>query len=182
MTDGSSGKTSFARKVCLVGDPAAGKTSLVRRFVIDKYDDSYIQTMGAKVMKKNVQIRSNSKSCDVTLMIWDVMGQKHFRIIESVAFQHIAGAMVVCDMTRKSTLDNVNYWMEAIERVAGKVPVIIMANKMDLLNDAEFSENDVAKVSLEFGATFFVTSAKTGENVETAFASLAKSAMKEGCD
>jgi len=173
---------AFTKKVCLVGDPAVGKTSLVRRFVIDKYDDAYIQTLGAKVMKKEVQVRGRGKSCDVTMMIWDVMGQKHFRIIESVAFQHIAGAMVVCDMTRRSTLDNVSYWIEALERVGGKVPLIIMANKMDLLNEAEFSENDVAKFALEHGATFFVTSAKTGENVESAFTSLAKSAMKEGCE
>jgi len=169
---------SYSKKVCLVGDPEVGKTSLVRRFVIDKYDDAYIQTIGAKVMKKNVQIRMGEKAYDVTLMLWDVMGQKHFKIIESVAFQHIAGAFVVCDMTRKTTMENVKYWVDALQNVAGKTPVIILANKVDLSNQAEYEEGDVAKKAAELGAEYYMTSARTGENVERAFASLAKVTLK----
>jgi small GTP-binding protein len=171
-------KVAYVRKVCLVGDPAVGKTSLVRRFVIDKYDDSYIQTIGAKVIKKTVRLDDGGQVRDVTLMIWDVMGQKHFRIIESVAFQHIAGAMVVCDVTRRSTLENVGYWLDALRSVSGRVPAIIMANKSDLLASAEFGEDDVARVAAEAGAEHFVTSAKTGENVESAFASLARQSLE----
>jgi small GTP-binding protein len=170
----------FRKKVCLVGDPATGKTCLVHRFVIDKYDDSYIQTIGAKVMKKEVQVRDGKKAYDVTMMLWDVMGQKHYRIIESVAFQQIQGVMVVCDVTRKSTLDNVNYWVEAVQRISGKVPVIIMGNKVDLEDLAEFSEKDVVKKAQSIGAAHFMTSAKTGANVEKAFAMLARLSLKWG--
>jgi small GTP-binding protein len=176
MTPGDT--ASYTKKVCLVGDPEVGKTSLVRRFVIDKYDDAYIQTIGAKVTKKNVQVKANENTYDVTLMLWDVMGQKHFKIIESVAFQHIQGAFVVCDMTRKSTLDNVKYWVDALQKVGGKTPIIILANKIDLSNLAEYEENDVARVAAELGAQYYTTSAKTGANVEKAFSALAKASLK----
>ncbi|MBI5000154.1 MAG: GTP-binding protein [Euryarchaeota archaeon] len=172
------GVTSYTRKVCLVGDPAVGKTSLVRRFVIDKYDDSYIMTLGAKVMKKNVILDAEGKKADVTLMIWDVMGQKHFKIIESVAFKHIQAAFIVCDMTRRSTLDNIRYWAEALREVSGKVPLIILVNKIDIANQAELNEQDVQKAAAGFNAQYFMTSAKTGDNVEKAFSTLAKLALK----
>ena len=172
------GLASYTRKVCLVGDPAVGKTSLVRRFVIDKYDDSYIMTLGAKVMKKNVIVDSGGQKSDVTLMIWDVMGQKHFKIIESVAFKHIQAAFIVCDLTRRSTLDNIHYWVEALQGVSGKVPLIILVNKIDIANQAEITEQDVQKAAADFNAQYFMTSAKTGDNVEKAFSALARMTLK----
>jgi small GTP-binding protein len=172
------GVSSYTRKVCLVGDPAVGKTSLVRRFVIDKYDDSYIMTLGAKVMKKNVIVDSAGQKSDVTLMIWDVMGQKHFKIIESVAFKHIQAAFIVCDLTRRSTLDNIRYWAEALQGVSGKVPLVLLVNKIDIANQAELNEQDVQKAAADFNAQYFMTSAKTGDNVEKAFSALAKLALK----
>lgn len=168
--------TKFVRKVCLVGDPAVGKTSLVRRFVLDQYDDSYIMTLGAKVMKKEVSLTHDDRDFIVTLMIWDVMGQKHFKIIESVAFEHVAGALVVCDLTKKETLENVPYWIEALTNISGQIPIILLANKSDL--EAAYTEEDIRGVAAKYDNTFFYTSAKTGENVEAAFAKLADFCLK----
>lgn len=166
----------YVKKVCLIGDPAVGKTSLTRRFVLDKYNDSYISTIGAKVMKKEVEM-GDEEDTQVTLMIWDVMGHKHFRIIESVAFEHVKGALIICDLTRKDTLDNVFYWIEALTSISGKVPIIILANKRDL-GESEFDEKDIKEVADKWNAKYFLTSAKTGENVEEAFKLLAKSCIE----
>ena len=168
----------YVRKICLVGDPAVGKTSLVRRFVLDKYDDAYISTLGAKVMKKDVNILHDGKDYLMSLMLWDVMGQKHFRIIESVAFQHVSAGIIVCDLTRKSTLDNLNYWIEALISISGKIPLIILANKSDLHNDAEFDEGMLRDISSELESLYTMTSAKTGENVEAAFSMIAELCLK----
>jgi len=164
----------YVRKVCLVGDPAVGKTSLVRRFVLDQYDDSYISTLGAKVMKKDVDLSFDDIDYLMSLMLWDVMGQKHFRIIESVAFQHVSCALIVCDLTRKETFDNLSYWIEALTNISGRIPLIILANKSDLKNDIEVNEDMIIEFSEKFDSTYFMTSAKDGTNVETAFKKLAE--------
>ena len=169
----------FVRKVCLVGDPEVGKTCLVRKFVIDKFDDSYIMTMGAKVMKKEAKAEIGGEEHDVNLMIWDVMGQKHFRIIESVAFEHVASALVVCDLTRKSTAENIDYWIEALTNISGDIPIIILANKNDLMDDAEYGEELVAEIAAKHNASFYITSAKTGIGIEDAFAELAKLSIQK---
>ena len=66
-----------SKKIVVLGDPAVGKTSLIRRFVINAFDDKYLTTIGAKIVKKEVQLRSGGAKpdIDVTLMIWDVAGQ-----------------------------------------------------------------------------------------------------------
>ena len=171
MTDDEPKK--FVKKVCLVGDPEVGKTSLVRKYVLDSYDDAYIQTLGAKVMKKEVTIKPEKEVIYVTMMLWDVMGQKHFRIIESVAFEHVSSAFVVCDVTRRSTLDNISYWVKALTDISGDIPVIILANKSDLKDEAEFTEDDLKKIADEYNGVYFMTSAKTGNRVEEAFSKLA---------
>ncbi|MCK5038313.1 MAG: GTP-binding protein [Thermoplasmata archaeon] len=172
----------FVRKVCLVGDPEVGKTCLVRKFVIDKFDDSYIMTMGAKVMKKECKAEIKGEEHDVNLMIWDVMGQKHFRIIESVAFEHVAGAMIVCDLTRKSTAENIGYWIEALTSISGDIPLIILANKNDLADEAEYGEELVAEIAAKYDASFYMTSALTGVGIEDAFAELARLSIKKNFD
>ena len=71
---------TFKKKICLLGDPAVGKTSLIKRFVYDEFDDKYISTLGAKVSKKDLQINILRKSnepinVNMNLSIWDILGQ-----------------------------------------------------------------------------------------------------------
>src|SRR5436309_1950018 len=91
------------RKILLLGDGAVGKTSLIRRFVVDKFSDDYITTIGTKVTKKDLRIESPSKATDMTFMIWDVLGQKGYRGIQESSFQGAKGALLVYDVTRPET-------------------------------------------------------------------------------
>ncbi len=164
-------------KVCLVGEAAVGKTSLIRRFVLDDFDDKYIQTLGTKVSKKELTLPSpvGDSELKVDMTIWDIMGQKGFRELLKEAYFHGAqGILAVCDITRKDTLHELNDWIAAVNRVTGAIPVQFLANKADLKDQAKLSEADVKQVADTHKSPFVFTSAKTGENVEASFRKLAE--------
>jgi small GTP-binding protein len=156
-------------KICLLGNPAVRKTSLIRKFVYDVYSDKYIGTLGTKVSKKVVNIGDK----EVTMLIWDLMGEHEFRRIQLTAFKGTQGALIVCDLTRKETLEGFDYWPENLFEVTGKVPIIFLGNKNDLPNK-EISEDDIRPYAEKYGTEYYLTSAKTGEHVEEAFVNLAK--------
>src|SRR5213594_4187657 len=168
-------------KVCLVGEAAVGKTSLIRRFVLEDFDDKYIQTLGTKVSKKELTVpHVDGEAVKVDMTIWDIMGQKGFReLLKEAYFYGAKGVIAVCDVTRKTTLDDLDDWIEGVYSVTGKVPIQFLANKWDLRDRAEFGEAEIEQVTRAYGAPFSLTSAKTGENVEPSFTSLAERIHKE---
>jgi len=105
------------RKILLLGDGAVGKTSLIRRFVVDKFSDDYITTIGTKVTKKDLRLESPGKATDMTFMIWDVLGQKGYRGIQESSFQGAKGALLVYDVTRPETAESLHeYWIPHLLR------------------------------------------------------------------
>ncbi len=175
----------FKAKVCLVGNPAVGKTSLVRRYVLDAFDDRYLTTVGTKVSKKPVRVVDPSKDmdADIDLMIWDIMGQPGFReMLKDAYFFDAKGVLAVADLTRKDTLEDLKNWIKAVEGVTGKVPIVVAINKADLTTEAGYSTAQAVQAAEVLGADVFLTSAKTGSNVEEAFrrlgARVVRNAMK----
>ena len=156
-------------KICLLGNPAVGKTSLIRKYVYDVYSDKYIGTLGTKVSKKVVRIGDRQ----VTMLIWDLMGEHEFRRIQMTAFKGTQGALIVCDLSRKETLEGFDFWPKSLFEVTGEVPIIFLGNKNDLPNK-EITESDIKPYAERYGTEYYLTSAKTGEHVEEAFENLAK--------
>ncbi len=168
-------------KVCLVGDAGVGKTSLVRRYVLDQFDDRYISTLGAKVTKKELRLDGpkGGGSVLVDLTIWDVMGQPSFReLLREAYFRDAQAALAVTDLTHRGTLDDLPAWIDAVVRTAGPVPVVVAANKADLVVDAAYGHADAVRAGEAFGADVLVTSAKTSANVEAAFRRLASRVLE----
>ena len=162
-------------KICLVGEGAVGKTCLIRRFIHDQFDDRYISTLGAKVSKKELRVEDDGKTVDVDKTIWDNMGEKGFRELLKEAYFHGAqGVLAVCDITRMDTLTDLDEWVAAVVKVTGQVPVEFLANKADLKDQQTITASDLEAAAKVHDAPFLFTSAKTGENVEQAFADLAK--------
>jgi len=162
----------FKAKVCLVGNPAVGKTSLVRRYVMNSFDDRYLTTVGTKVSKKPVRVVDPSAEldADIDLMIWDIMGQPGFReMLKDAYFFDAKGVLAVADLTRKDTLEDLKNWIKAVEGVTGKVPIVVAINKADLTAEAGYSTAEAVQAAEVLGADVFLTSAKTGSNVEEAF-------------
>jgi small GTP-binding protein len=153
----------YVRKVVMLGDPMVGKTSLVQRFVKDMFDERYLSTIGAKPSKKVVKCGPHT----VTLMIWDLAG--HSYGLHSGFYAGAKGALLVCDITRRDTMNSLISWYSALAKEVGEVPAITLVNKSDL-TEHEFGLDEVD--SLGFPA--MLTSAKTGTNVEDAFSKLAE--------
>ena len=167
------------KKIIILGDGAVGKTSLIRRFVVDKFDDNYLLTVGFKITAKNLQITLDRKHHYIKLQIWDILGQKGYVEMHKSSFPGTAGVMFVADITRKDTIESLdNYWIPNVENLIGEVPYIILANKSDLMADAEFTEEDLKKFAYKYGVQYYFTSAKSGENVEIAFNTIGKQILK----
>jgi small GTP-binding protein len=156
-------------KICLVGDAGVGKTSLIRRYVLDMFDDNYITTLGTKVSKKRVVIKKNDKKIDLTLSIWDVLGQEDFKNIQNMAFKGSKGVILVCDKTRLETLGNVSKWQERVMGITNNIPSIILVNKSDLEEQSNLTEENVKELATNLNMPYLFTSAKDGSNVIKAF-------------
>ncbi|UCE74508.1 MAG: GTP-binding protein [Methanomassiliicoccales archaeon] len=163
------------KKIILLGDAAVGKTSLIRKFVVDKYDDKYITTIGTKVTAKALQVEMNERVFYLKLQIWDILGQKGYSKLYNSCFRGANGVFLVADITRKHTLDSIEaYWIPKVQNIIGNLPFVILANKCDLINDAKFTAKDLREFASRYKAPFYLTSAKNGENVKRAFYILAK--------
>ncbi len=169
-------------KVCLVGEAAVGKTSLIRRYVLDEFEDRYITTLGAKVSKKELALDVAGKDLRVQMdmTIWDIMGEKGFRDLLKEAFFHGAkGILGVCDMTRYSTLKELDDWVQSVFNVVGEIPVVYAVNKVDLKDEVMilYGDKEIEQSTRAFDAPYFYTSAKTGERVEDTFRALGDSIL-----
>lgn len=109
----------------------------------------------------------------MTLLIWDILGQREHSRLHAIFYQGAEGAIAVCDLTRMDTVRNLRIWAESFRGVVGPVPLIFLVNKTDLLDPETFDQSEIKKISEEFSAPFLFTSAKSGENVELAFQSFA---------
>lgn len=174
MTAATGHQDTVKLKICLAGAEGVGKTSLIQRFVYDAFDDRYLTTMGAKVTKKELQAAGpDDKRRSVVLLIWDIMGEEGFReLLREAYFDGAKGILAVCDLTRPESLADLEGWKNAIEKVAGRIPAFVLANKADLSGKARLRRRDVEAHCRDWGWPYLFTSAKTGENVEKAFAGL----------
>lgn len=169
-------------KICFIGDAGVGKTSLIKRYVLDVFDDRYIATIGTKVTKKAVDLTNpaTSQPVRVMMLVWDIMGQKGFReLLREAYFFGAHGAIAVCDLTNRETLDELKYWIKALSDVAGEVPIIFAGNKADLPAQAIVRQEDLNDLARKHGSQAFLTSAKTGQNVEAMFRQLATSILSK---
>lgn len=160
------------KKVCMLGGFAVGKTSLVSRFVHSLFSDKYLTTVGVKIDKKPLTIDGR----DLTLMLWDLYGQDEFQSIQDTHLRGAAGYLLVIDGTRPATLETAHDLRLRARTVAGPVPFVVVLNKADLEPEWRLDDDAVA-VSFAGSAGVMRASAKTGEGVEAAFASLARAML-----
>lgn len=171
------------KKVVLLGDSAVGKTSLVRRYVVDSFDDKYLATIGTKVMKKDIEYKLPVRSIYLTMMLWDILGQRDYRKIRSVGLKGANGAIFVTDMTRPESISAIaEFWYPQAQELAGDFSAILIGNKSDLIEDGNDSHELLSSIASETSSPYLICSAKSGENVENAFRSIGELILGDELD
>jgi Ras-related protein Rab-1A len=161
---------NIMKKLLLLGDAAVGKTSLVRRFVFDNFDDEYVATIGTKTTAKAIQFKTDKELINLKLQIWDILGQRGYSRLHHSSFKGTNGVIMVADITRWETLQSLEkYWIPKTRYLAGNIPFIILANKSDLMRNAEFNAEGLTNFASRYNVKFYLTSAKKGKNVNQAF-------------
>ena len=157
------------KKICMLGAFAAGKTSLVQRYVHSFFSESYHTTVGVKIDKKAVTV----KGVSVDLILWDIYGEDEFQEVRSSYLRGASGCLLVVDGTRSYTLDTGHKLLRRVQETVGHIPVIFVFNKSDLKDVWEI-ETDQLEAMQKQGMITIVTSAKEGVGVESAFTALAE--------
>jgi len=164
---------TVSKKVCLLGDFAVGKTSLVRRFVYDIFDEKYISTIGVKVSRKTVAVPTeDGPVVELTMMLWDLAGSEDFSQMRGSYLRGASGAILVCDLTRPESLASLGDYLADLRRVSPEAMLIVVANKSDS-PEQRLLLHQVEEAAAALGADCFVTSARTGLHVEEMFRHLA---------
>lgn len=169
-----SSEAQVSKKICMIGDFAVGKTSLVSRFVKNVYSEKYLTTVGVKIDTKEISINDEV----IKLVIWDLAGEDRFNSVRLNYLRGAAGYILVSDGTRPDTLETALRLKEDIQNMHGELPFVGLINKVDeamlwSVPDSSF-EGLLAR-----GWDFFKTSAKTGENVQKAFECLCQAMIKK---
>lgn len=160
-------------KVCICGDSEVGKTTMVHQYLKGRFKTNAERTIGSNFFIKRFKL-PNTKQI-LTLQVWDLAGQEHFRWVRNAFYKGAKGIVYVYDLTRKDTFESLFNWKEEVEEVLGVVPNILVGNKLDLLNPIARTTRDEEINELKHLVSahdYFETSAKVGTNVNEVFKKL----------
>jgi small GTP-binding protein len=160
--------------MCLLGSFSVGKTSLVRRFVYDMFDDKYIGTIGVKVSRKQVLVQHGSGQVQLNMLLWDMADSDEFVQIRPSYERGSAGAVLVCDLTRPETLHCLRSLATEFLSACPHACLIVAANKCDLVDERGLTQEQVVEMAASLHAPYCLTSAKTGQGVEDLFQHLGR--------
>jgi small GTP-binding protein len=164
-------------KVVVAGSKNAGKTSLIRRYAMGKFDTDLKSTIGVDFETKKVNVNDT----DVLLNIWDFAGEKKFRILFPAYVSGASGALLLYDITREESLNDLHDWMDVILGVPNPPKTLLLIEaKIDLEDQRQVSKAEAMEFfeEYDFQGELLETSAKTGENVEQAFMMLGEEIIK----
>lgn len=166
-------KGQYKFKITLFGPGGVGKTSLLLRYIKDSFSDDLKKTIGSSFLMNDVEIDDKS----VRLLLWDIGGQPQFQKLRTIYFKGSNGALGVFDLSSSQTLLKVPGWISSIKKTVKKtIPMILLGNKADL--EREIDREEAEDLAKRLNCKYIETSAKTGENVEAAFETIARACLE----
>ena len=162
---------NYIIKICLLGEANVGKTSLVYRFIENKFRENYKSTLGVNLLKKDMSIADYGNA---SAQIWDLGGQESFKSLRKLYLEGANGALLVYDMTSKKSFEKLGEWIQSFRDARDDAPIMLIGNKSDLKKQIKITENNSSEYAKANDMSLTITSAKTGRNVEEAFIQLTK--------
>ena len=178
MTEDEVQGKKYIFKIVLLGDPGVGKSSLITRFVHNRFQASYLMTIGVDILSKQLFVEND----EVLFLISDIGGQERFASVREKFYRGARGCFLVYDLTRNNTLSSLKAWKKGLESVEEDAIYFLIGNKADLNEQIAVSQENIDTIIQELNIpkdSFFITSAKTGEKVEDAFRTFAQELMKD---
>lgn len=162
-------------KIVLLGQTGVGKTCIVNYFVSGKFEDSVAPTLGASYASKTMMENNHT----VSLQIWDTAGQERFKILAPMYFRDSHAAILVYSITSRLSFEEIDYWSQCLrEKTDGNIQLLLVANKVDLNQERQVSEEEGITKAEELGAFFIETSALLGLGIDDLFATIAKKCLE----
>lgn len=156
-------------KILLVGLPGVGKRNLTQRYCYDVFDPQDKLTIGVDFHVKTVEIHGKR----IKLQIWDVAGEERFRFLLPTYTLGANAAMIIFDITKFKTIDQIYNWIQIIREKAGDIPIMLIGNKLDLEDSRKLKREKGIEIANEFNlSSYSEISTKTGQNVEKIFEAL----------
>ena len=159
-------KNTLFKKIIIVGEPAVGKTSLIKKFMSGRFSTDYKVSIGTNMFIKELDLDSGM---NIKLQIWDIAGQERWTEMRHIYYKGTHGAIIVGDLTRKKTFEQiVKFWWPDLNKYCEDIPRIMLANKEDLVKNISIEELKTYKQKINAKSIIY-TSAKFGTNVDKAF-------------
>jgi len=158
---------NFLKKVIFLGDSQVGKSSIIKKYVENEFDNTYLPTIGMQISEKTLNM---SRDCQLKFKFWEMESQQHtFSPLRARFYSDTKLAFIIFDLTRRNTFENVRKWIKIFsQNFHEHVPFILLGNKSDLPNH-EVSREDIEQLQKEMKSIIFSVSAKTNENIDDAF-------------
>ncbi|KAL1371042.1 hypothetical protein HN51_001266 [Arachis hypogaea] len=157
-------------KLVFLGDQSVGKTSIITRFMYDKFDNTYQATIGIDFLSKTMYLEDRT----IRLQLWDTAGQERFRSLIPSYIRDSSVAVIVYDVASRQTFLNTVKWIEEVRSERGNdVILVLVGNKTDLLDKRQVSTEDGEEKARELNVMFIEASAKAGFNIKALFRKIA---------
>ena len=162
-------------KILTIGESQVGKTSILRRYVENKFERHHLATIGIDYQTKTLKIKDK----EIKLKIWDTAGQERYRNIANHAYKGADGIILVYDITDELSFSKISDWMEQINSNLSRneIGIILIGNKSDIKERAVDKIKGEEKAK-EYGIDYYETSALNGNGIKEAFEGLTKQILK----